>query len=701
MITMPDREAWIFSLKSFIGAMLALYLSFRLGLPRPFWAPLTAYVVSQPIAGAVRSKAVYRVIGTFIGALATVVFIPTFINYSVLMCLVFGIWIGFCLYVSMLDRTPRAYAFMLSGYSVALIALPSLVDVSTLSISSIYDVALARVEEITLGISCSALVHSLLLPKGVGNVVLSRLDQALKDARQWVRSVLTESKIDPDNPVDLNKLAQIITELRMMSTHLPFDTSNLRWTANIIRALQDRLSALVPILSTIEDRLAVLRNSNSGMLSHEWEKLMDDIADWAAVGVDNEPGNAIRLRKRIDNATPVIGANSYWEDMLLANLATELYRLVDVCEDCFDLRRQINIGLSGTMPRGELRKTKVSTTNLLVDRRLALSSAFAAMMATSLSCLFWVASGWPMGFCAPMMAGMYSMFFATLDNPVPILKMQFVYTLFSTPVAGLYLLLFLPSAHSFEMMLLVFAPFLLWFGTYLSKPATMIKVIPFMFTTLATLTMFDMGSANMTSFINSQISQAIGVGMAVLFTGIFRIANIESITRRLVKTMWTDISSLGKAMKAPSVMEVTVRMVDGISLLAPRLALARKNGLATEPGYLSAIHILSDLRVGLNMTRLLRLMPKLQRQGIPVHPVLEDLSGYYEDRMKDKAGQDEPVLLEKIDATLYELACTSHNVQQNNAIAALAGIRRDLFPDALPYSPLSASLKENRYDKAA
>lgn len=75
----------------------------------------------------------------------------------------------------------------------------------------------------------------------------------------------------------------------MMSTHLPFDTSNLRWTANIVRALQDRLSALVPILSTIEDRLGVLRNSNTGMLSREWQKLMDDIADWAAIGVENEP----------------------------------------------------------------------------------------------------------------------------------------------------------------------------------------------------------------------------------------------------------------------------------------------------------------------------------------------------------------------------------------------------------------------------
>ncbi|MBS7404951.1 MAG: FUSC family protein, partial [Oxalobacter sp.] len=64
---LPDREEFIFSLKSFVGAMMALYLAFRIGLPRPFWAPLTAYVVSQPLAGAVRSKALYRVIGTIIG----------------------------------------------------------------------------------------------------------------------------------------------------------------------------------------------------------------------------------------------------------------------------------------------------------------------------------------------------------------------------------------------------------------------------------------------------------------------------------------------------------------------------------------------------------------------------------------------------------------------------------------------------------
>ena len=33
-----SRQEMLFSLKSFAGAMLALYLACRAGLPRPFWA---------------------------------------------------------------------------------------------------------------------------------------------------------------------------------------------------------------------------------------------------------------------------------------------------------------------------------------------------------------------------------------------------------------------------------------------------------------------------------------------------------------------------------------------------------------------------------------------------------------------------------------------------------------------------------------
>ena len=60
--------------------MLALYLSYSMGLPRPFWAMTTAYIVSQPWSGAVRSKALYRLVGTFVGSAMTVYMVPRLSN---------------------------------------------------------------------------------------------------------------------------------------------------------------------------------------------------------------------------------------------------------------------------------------------------------------------------------------------------------------------------------------------------------------------------------------------------------------------------------------------------------------------------------------------------------------------------------------------------------------------------------------------
>ncbi len=47
--------------------MAALFISFALDLERPSWALLTAYIVAQPFAGMVQSKALYRVAGTMAG----------------------------------------------------------------------------------------------------------------------------------------------------------------------------------------------------------------------------------------------------------------------------------------------------------------------------------------------------------------------------------------------------------------------------------------------------------------------------------------------------------------------------------------------------------------------------------------------------------------------------------------------------------
>src|ERR1700758_5288057 len=120
-----NRHTLIFALNSFAAAMLALYIAFALDLPRPYWAMMTVYITSSPFAGAVRSKAVYRLAGTLIGAAAMLGLGATLVDAPIVLSLALSLWVSGCLVVSLLDRTPRSYMILLAGYTAALIGFPA------------------------------------------------------------------------------------------------------------------------------------------------------------------------------------------------------------------------------------------------------------------------------------------------------------------------------------------------------------------------------------------------------------------------------------------------------------------------------------------------------------------------------------------------------------------------------------------------
>jgi uncharacterized membrane protein YccC len=56
----PTLRDWLFSLKTFAAAMLALYLGLVFELPRPYWAMATVYIVSNPHAALSRHLRPHR-----------------------------------------------------------------------------------------------------------------------------------------------------------------------------------------------------------------------------------------------------------------------------------------------------------------------------------------------------------------------------------------------------------------------------------------------------------------------------------------------------------------------------------------------------------------------------------------------------------------------------------------------------------------
>jgi uncharacterized membrane protein YccC len=671
-VNRPSAAELLFSAKAFAAAMLALYLALAIGLPRPFWSVLTAYVVSTPLTGAVRSKALYRVAGTFLGSVATVLMVPYLSQAPELLTLALAGWVALCLYISLQDRTPRAYAFMLAGYTAAMIGFPSVS-----APQAVFDVALARVEEITLGILCGTIVHTLIFPRSLGPALLGRLDHALADARRWLRDALGGGS----DAQERRSLAGDITELRLMATHLPFDTSNLRWTSNTIHALQDRLALLVPILSGIEDRLRALQEL--GADDPRWRALLDRIVAWSEqpAAADTAPA----LRREIDQLRPRIAAGSGWADLLRVNLAARLSALIDQVQECRRLRSHIDAGLSGRLPR-EARAVAASTPRVLHrDRGMALLSAAAAFIAIVSVCAFWILTAWPAGSAAAMMCAVFCSFFASQDDPVPGIRQFLHYTIASMPISAVYLLLIMPAVHNFETLVLVLAPCFIGLGIFVARPTTTGRAMATIFGVAGTLSMHDTGTLDLVSFLNSMLGQLAGISAAALFTRLLRSASAQRTARRLLRAAWDELARLGNARRLPDAAAMSARMVDRNGMLTPRLAAAGAHG------DLSAVDALSDLRIGLNMVQLQRLAPDLRHHHGALRRLLRGLSGHFRAQPGKPADAG---LLAQIDDALRDVCGAQPGEAQRDAIAALTGIRRGLFPKAPPYASAPADAPE-------
>ncbi|MCR6477953.1 FUSC family protein [Variovorax sp. ZS18.2.2] len=683
-----SRAEFLFSGKSFAAAMLAMYLASRAGLPRPFWALMTTYIVAHPLAGAVRSKAVYRFVGTLIGSTATVLLVPALSNAPELLTLVLALWVGLCLCISLFDRTPRSYVFMLAGYTAALIGFPSVQTPLVL-----FDTAVARVEEIGLGIFCATLVHSLVLPTGLAPTVLGLLDRTLQDARKWLGDLLqpTGRKSDADPKRlddDRRRLAGDITQLRLLSTHVPFDTTHLRWTAGAIRTMQDRVAALTPALSAVEDRLRALEQAE-GALAPDVAAVLAQAAQW--LRAEAEPASDITSRaerlQALRNAIAALSATpqsnngaqpTAWGRALRIGLAGRLEELVDGWTACAQLRLDIDEGLKGAAP---LRRTAALGNRALHrDYGMALLSALAAVIAICLCGAFWIFTGWTMGSVATMMAAVFCCFFATMDDPVPAIHGFLKWTLWSVPISAVYVLVLMPTVQDFGMLVAICAPLFLVLGLYLPRPTHFMPAMAMVFGVAGTLALHDTASADLVSFINSMVGQIVGVLVAARVTRLVRSVGADWSARRIQRATWRELGEMAASSQPQYAQSdaYAVRMLDRIGLLAPRIAQAG----GTVEG-VAANDALRDLRMGADIAVLQRVRAQLPLATSAA--LLGGISRFFRQRGEGRMAPRPQGLLPQIDEALNAvLAARDTSSASRSAVTALVGLRRNLFPDAPP-----------------
>lgn len=651
----PSGRDWIFSVKAFIAAMLALWIALYLGLPRPYWAMGSVYIVAHPLTGATRSKALYRVLGTLLGAAAGVAIVPSLVNAPTLLMAAVAIWTGCLLYVALLHRTPRSYVFMLAAYTLPLVALPA-VD----NPAGIFDIAVARAEEICLGILCASVVGALVWPASVADVLRDKSRQWMGDAALWAGDMLSAS---PGAQVtrhhSRHRLAADILALDQLISQLSYDTE----TAARVRAareLRGRMTMLLPVLSSLAAAVESLQAA--GGVPAPLAAQMQAVKAWIEAGAVGAPPTLAE--------TPL---DASWDAALVTAAEDRLAQMVALWTDCVTLCRSIGERHMARTWAPEFQRWDVGRARHY-DHGMLLFSTVTVAMAIFTMGMLWIWMGWADGAGAVALGAISCCFFAAMDEPAPMIRSFFTWNVVCLLISMVFVFAVLPVAHDFEMLVMMFAVPYLIIGLLVAQPRLAMIGMP-----LAVVTANDIGiqgaySANFHTFFNTNVAGIAGILFALVWTLALRPFGTRAATRRLVRAGWGDIAANAVGGKPESHASLRARMLDRLAQLVPRLAASESE--VSADGF-------SEVRVGLSTLALQREMPDMPAdQQHAVKRVLRSVSGYYKARLDGDADAPPPALRTR-------LANARQKVGSRIAMAALVEMQVALFPPAVSPAPVS------------
>jgi uncharacterized membrane protein YccC len=660
------HAASVFALRTFAAAMLALSIAFWLDMPRPYWAMASVYITSNPLTGATRSKALYRMLGTLIGAAGTIGLVPNLVDAPELLSLAIALWVGVLLYLSLIDGTPRSYVFILSGYTVALLGFPI---ISTPELT--FDIVSSRVQEILLGIVVASIVSTLVVPKSVASAIAAKADAWLADARRLGRDVMTGSGSEQERYDQRMRLAAAAAEIDQLSRHLDFEAATSANMARGLQRLRQHMLALLPLLGSIEDRRITLDSDEKA--SARIAAICARIARWLEAG-DRDSEGPDSLRAALDELRPTLDADTGWIDITVAGLALQLHDLVDVMQDCRLLRQAIADGRDADQLKLAFKSGALTAAVPHRDHGLALWAGAATALSVLACCTFWILTGWADGASAALFAALAGSFLAGLDDPRPAFRTFGVVVLVVIAINGIYTFGVLPQVTTIEMLIAALAPAFLLFGWMAARPATAQAgswLAIFISVQLALQSSYE---GSFASFANASAALFVGVALTAVTCGIVRSLGTNWIASRLLRSNWRTLAAVAERTSPGDRVPIASLMQHRLALLAARVTVVPAEARRDAAN-------LRQLRTALSIIDLRQ--ARLSR--VATAAIDELFAGLASVFRVHAAGVLPDELVGRLDGAIASTLREAASEDRNKAIIGLAGIRAGLFPQAEPY----------------
>jgi uncharacterized membrane protein YccC len=210
-------SAWAFALRIWAAMMVALYAAFWLQLESASTAAVTVGVLALQTRGQAYQKAAYRILATIIGVVASFVIAGLFPQSRELFMVGFAGWLGLCVYAGGLLDGNRAYGAVLSGYTVAVVAVTQ-ID----SPQSIFSAGINRGAAIVVGIAALALISDVFAAPNVHTGLSGKLTATHRRVRAFALVILRGESADP---IQSANLLREITALHPDITALASESS--------------------------------------------------------------------------------------------------------------------------------------------------------------------------------------------------------------------------------------------------------------------------------------------------------------------------------------------------------------------------------------------------------------------------------------------------------------------------------------------
>lgn len=666
----PSKVDVIFSLKTFASAMLALYIAISLNLQNPMWAMGTVFIVASPLSGMLSSKAVFRLLGTLSGACMSIILLPPIINSPLPFSLVVAAWVSFCLYVSLLDRTPRSYFFMLSGYTMALIGFSAIANPAGL-----FDTALSRFEEITLGILCATIISRVVLPQPIGPMLSSRINKWMADIEGNFKSTLLGHVSHADILKETQRFATDVTELHELALHLSYENTALKSQAKAVQELQHRMILLVPALVALSDRISALQQSRSqAFYMQTFAQIAQEIEDYFSHCQPKTRQDIDYLPESVMQHFKHMLAQADTQDKIVLMSARESFLFF--IQHIQYIRAIWLYIRAGQKPPAFLAEDKTSYQNLHIDHGVALRAAASAFLAICIACFMWYMSGWTFGYMVAQLTAVFACILTFLDNPVPALASFAKASIYSSIVVFFYHFGIFPLVDNFVEMMVVIFPFFFYFAATLSSPVLRMFSLPMLITTAMSLNIQNMNVANFNSFIDGSLASIIGVIIPCFTIALIRSMSPDHSTQRLLIAQWKDIQNIiEKPILQPWAYYIR-RLLDRVGLMVPRVL--RASSALQEEMVVATIELTGTT----NIVRLKRAQQKAPVEiQMQIQQILDALWMWYQQRILQQPASNQHVL-HMIDAFINHVLALDDSQLRDQLLVSLIGLRRSLFASA-------------------